>query len=1127
MTVPQAAELGPIMAYTTRMSFRSTKQVILDLLVCCSLTASAADSNIVAHWPFEGDRADTAALLPAEGLPTSVAGKLGRALRFSGKNHAEVPDAPSLRLESGLTLELWAKADEVVRRRCGGLALKLQSFGIEWVHQDLKSIRGLHNKVRAYLWLRDGNSCVLSTPSAVSTGEWHHFALTYDSGSGEGKFFVDGRCVGKRLLSGELLRTSAQPLCIGAIQPGLSRFHGAIDEVTILDRALTDDEIQSRYAMVAAGRRPPTPEFRPVQHGPSLFPLSNNRQIVRSSSGQWSVVFGERGTLMMATPTVRPREDTRPLDGAFALCGKGGFSLADESFSAAAALVDAKDTLHVVAGGTKGFYCGRCSVSDDAQDKVKEASAWDWTDAGMPFAPGTDIHLSDIAMDSAGRLWVAYCRRRAVEVGVMEKGKWAAHRVAASGSEPVLDIDAQDHLHLAFTHDRRICYAHSDDGVVWRGTEGDEPDVAARSMSTRPSMVAVDGRPLIAFQFKGAKRVKWDSPGYTLEREGAGASIGFAYHDGDRWVRGYVARSREFVITRLSVMGLAGLFGSTSGGTSRPMLEYLWRPQLAIDKHGVPWVFWPDTARRHTYYARWQGSCFSSRYECRLCPGFLSRQVSVEKAMPRSADCIGMLSAARGQILMDQVRVPSLSASVDRRVPLIDLLDVSAMADLEHHLSQAEKRAGNPIMRSDPKGWDNLAMALYGTVLYEKGQFRMWYLGKGSKVRGYPCGYATSGDGIHWERPNLGLVDVAGSKANNLVFPSSYSSYVYRDDAAPHPEKRYKVAYRTGGWHTYSFNFSPDGIHWPKQDPKYRNVTAEMEVHSFYRDPYDVPARRWKIVGQGMSPAGRTVAMQWSPDLIHWQGRAKVTNPTAPDAAASEVIYGKAILDPVGGDEGQIYMGSAWVENGMTLCLYEPMMPDGPYDLALAVSRDGIHFSRINPTERVISAGAAGEWDSGIIAFSTAPVRVGDEIRLYYDGSTGHHGLRSSREDKRSIGLATLPRGRWAYVSPDPKSGRGVLTTIPIDLSGAKDTRLTVNVSGLSADPPSAHIRVAVIDPLTNRAVPGFTTADCESIVTNGLDVPVSWAKGRAMAEAGLDVAKLRFHVLGGSARLYAFAFRR
>ena len=1100
-------------------------KVLAALLLCYSLTPFAADSNIVAHWPFEGDRADGPALLPGDGAPTPVAGKLGRALRFSGKNYAEVSDAPELRLEHGVTLELWANADEVVRRRCGGLAFKAYSFGIEWVHQDIKSIRGLHNKVRAYLSLRDGSMCVLSTPSGVSTGEWHHFALTYDSGTGEGKLFVDGRCVGKRLLSGELVRASAQPVCIGAIQPGASRFHGVIDEVVIFDRALTENEIQSRYAAGATGQRPPAPEFKPVQHGPSLFPLSSSRQIVRNSSGQWFVVFGERGTLMVATPTVRPRADTRPLDSSFALCGRGGLSLADESISAAAVLMDGKDTLHVVAEGTKGLYCGRCDVHGSAHEKVKQATAWDWPET--PFAPGTDVHLSDVTMGSAGRLWVAYCRRQAVEVGALERGKWAAHRVAARGSEPVLDVDSQGCLHLAFTSDRRVRYARSDDGVAWRGTEGDELDVAARSVSTRPSMAIIDGRPLIACQFKGAKQVKWDSPEYTLEREGSGSSIGFAYHDGGRWVRGYVARSREFVLTRLSVMGLDGLFGEKSGGTSRPTLEHMWRPQLAIDKHGVPWAFWPDTVRRHIYYARWLGSRFSQRYECRLCPGFLSRQISVEKVMSQSADCIGMLSMAKGQILMDQVRVPSLTASADRRVPLIDLLDVSAMAGLEHHVNRAEKYAGNPVMRPDPKGWDNLGVALYGTVLYEKGEFRMWYLGKGSKVKGYPCGYAVSKDGLRWERPKLGLVDIAGSKDNNQLFPFSYSSYVYRDDAEPDHEKRYKVAYRTGGWHTYSFNFSPDGIHWPKQAPKYRNVTAEMEVHSFYRDPYDVPARRWKIVGQGMSPAGRTIAIQWSSDLIDWRGRARVMDPTALDAPASEAAYGKAILDPVGGDEGQIYMGSAWVENGMTLCLCEPMMPDGPYDLALATSRDGIHFSRIRPTERVIAVGAAGEWDSGIIAFSTAPVRVGDELRLYYDGSTGHHGLRASRDDKRSIGLATLPRDCWAYVSPDPQSGQGALTTIPIGLTNAKDTRLTINVSGLSKDAPSAHIRVAVVDPTTSRPVSGFTAADCEPIATNGLNVPVRWTKGRAMAETGLDVAKLRFHVLGASARLYSFAFRR
>ena len=54
-------------------------------------------------------------------------------------------------------------------------------------------------------------------------------------------------------------------------------------------------------------------------------------------------------------------------------------------------------------------------------------------------------------------------------------------------------------------------------------------------------------------------------------------------------------------------------------------------------------------------------------------------------------------------------------------------------------------------------------------LLYE-GRYRMWYLcmPRDDERASYVC-YAESADGENWERPELGLVEFAGSKANNIV----------------------------------------------------------------------------------------------------------------------------------------------------------------------------------------------------------------------------------------------------------------------------------------------------------------------------------------------------------------------
>ena len=73
---------------------------------------------------------------------------------------------------------------------------------------------------------------------------------------------------------------------------------------------------------------------------------------------------------------------------------------------------------------------------------------------------------------------------------------------------------------------------------------------------------------------------------------------------------------------------------------------------------------------------------------------------------------------------------------------------------------------------------------IYGTVLRDaaSGHFRMWYSAGGAagnrEIKNY---YATSQDGIAWQRPTLGLVAFGESKANNLINLPFHSTSVILD----------------------------------------------------------------------------------------------------------------------------------------------------------------------------------------------------------------------------------------------------------------------------------------------------------------------------------------------------------
>jgi hypothetical protein len=77
---------------------------------------------------------------------------------------------------------------------------------------------------------------------------------------------------------------------------------------------------------------------------------------------------------------------------------------------------------------------------------------------------------------------------------------------------------------------------------------------------------------------------------------------------------------------------------------------------------------------------------------------------------------------------------------------------------------------GNPVVRRGGPGMpDEYRADFFGTVLQQAGKFKMWYctadpeaIVAGSQPQptlvGWQVAYAESDDGIHWVKPNLGLV---------------------------------------------------------------------------------------------------------------------------------------------------------------------------------------------------------------------------------------------------------------------------------------------------------------------------------------------------------------------------------
>ena len=91
--------------------------------------------------------------------------------------------------------------------------------------------------------------------------------------------------------------------------------------------------------------------------------------------------------------------------------------------------------------------------------------------------------------------------------------------------------------------------------------------------------------------------------------------------------------------------------------------------------------------------------------------------------------------------------------------------------------------------------------------------------------------YATSRDGIHWQKPELGLIEFGGNRKNNIVVRGPSGAGVYKDGRDPNPERRYKAFYASQVGYMQLVRFSPDGLHW---GPEIRcpEIRIESDCHA-------------------------------------------------------------------------------------------------------------------------------------------------------------------------------------------------------------------------------------------------------------------------------------------------------
>lgn len=428
--------------------------------------------------------------------------------------------------------------------------------------------------------------------------------------------------------------------------------------------------------------------------------------------------------------------------------------------------------------------------------------------------------------------------------------------------------------------------------------------------------------------------------------------------------------------------------------------------------------------------------------------------------------------------------------------------------------AHACKKLAEPVMVPE-ESWeqdgDDRRIYVYGTVLRdgETGQFRLWY------NRGSHTLLATSDDGVHWDRPRLGVCEFAGSKANNIVLSLLHSpSVVYREDASD-LERRYEMlGFGTKLGRGYYVAHSSDGIHWelyPKNPVLPNSDTCTLAFDEKTGEFLAFHKRHWKHRGTNR----RLVFLATSRDMQNWSEPELVMAPDEIDDAEARAE---------GGRNGQFYNMSVFPYGGQFLGFVThfrysgppkrkgPLQSgdDGPIDVQLVHSRDGRKWERCEDRSPVIPMGPY-KYDAGcILGVSNGVVIVGDEMWAYYTAITTTHGGFVPEKE------ITIARAAWrldGFVSLDADGANGVVETVALKPAG---NRLTVNVDALAGE-----CRVAVLD-AKGEPIPGFGREDCVPIKEDAVRQAVRWKANDAMPSDQpirlcfyLDRAKLYSYRIG------------
>lgn len=456
-------------------------------------------------------------------------------------------------------------------------------------------------------------------------------------------------------------------------------------------------------------------------------------------------------------------------------------------------------------------------------------------------------------------------------------------------------------------------------------------------------------------------------------------------------------------------------------------------------------------------------------------------------------------------------RKESVEIGSRRELFVDDFLIDDLAGEIGLRLHQPVRREIVAVFGEEGKPWEGNTG--YPTFFEDEGKIRLYYSGRPAKVadeskQQFTC-LMESDDGIHFTRPELGLVEFQGSTKNNIIWhgTSSHNFSPFKDPNPSAPDdQRYKaVAYHPEG-HGLAAFASPDGIHWSLMAPDRIITKGAFDSHNLaFWDPlkehYVCYYRAFRDKPEGETFGGvRDIMTCVSDDFEHWSEARFIQY----SDERSYHMYTNAIRPYHRAPH--LYIGTP--ARFMPARRKDPEHPNsGVSDGLFMSSRDGENFHRwlegfVRPaTEPEVWTDRNNYPAWGMVQLSPG------EISIYWNEHNKHPRKRIRRGTLRTDGFVSV------HVGGDQL---GEMLTRPLVFSG---DRLEINYATSAA----GAIMVEVCDE-TGAALEGFAFDDAEVLYGNEIAHLVAW-RGSKTGLGRWAGRPVRLRVRLSDADLYSFQF--